>query len=165
MIKKFLLLLLIFNLTPQTSSAAAPQELNLSRLNTSQLEDIYQYYDYKGVRGYLMLPGYHYPPIYLSSFPTDFDAVADEQKRIALFIKILAPLALRFNQQTLEQRQVIEQIKQNFDKNHELSAEESRIIEKTAAEYDVFTRLKGYQRHKFLLTELLNRVDAVPPSF
>lgn len=68
MIKKFLLLLLIFNLTPQTSSAAAPQELNLSRLNTSQLEDIYQYYDYKGVRGYLMLPGYHYPPIYLSSF-------------------------------------------------------------------------------------------------
>lgn len=61
--------------------------------------------------------------------------------------------------------QVIEQIKQNFDKNHELSAEESRIIEKTAAEYDVFTRLKGYQRHKFLLTELLNRVDAVPPSF
>lgn len=165
MIKKFLLLLLIFNLTPQTSSAAAPQELNLSRLNTSQLEDIYEYYDYKGVRGYLMLPGYHYPPIYLSSFPTDFDAVADEQKRIALFIKILAPLALRFNQQTLEQRQVIEQIKQNFDKNHELSAEESRIIEKTAAEYDVFTRLKGYQRHKFLLTELLNRVDAVPPSF
>lgn len=77
MIKKFLLLLLIFNLTPQTSSAAAPQELNLSRLNTSQLEDIYEYYDYKGVRGYLMLPGYHYPPIYLSSFPTDFDAVAD----------------------------------------------------------------------------------------
>ena len=112
-----------------------------------------------------MLPGYHYPPIYLSSFPTDFDAVADEQKRIALFIKILAPLALRFNQQTLEQRQVIEQIKQNFDKNHELSAEESRIIEKNAAEYDVFTRLKGYQRHKFLLTELLNRVDAIPPSF
>lgn len=149
MIKKFLLLLLIFNLTPQTSSAAAPQELNLSRLNTSQLEDIYEYYDYKGVRGYLMLPGYHYPPIYLSSFPTDFDAVADEQKRIALFIKILAPLALRFNQQTLEQRQVIEQIKQNFDKNHELSAEESRIIEKTLPSMTFLPALKAISATSF----------------
>lgn len=96
-----------------------------------------------------MLPGYHYPPIYLSSFPTDFDSVADEQKRIALFIKILAPLALRFNRQTLEQRQVIEQIKQNFDKNHELSAEESRIIEKRLPNMTYLPVLKAISATSF----------------
>ena len=50
----FLSLVLGFCVAP-----VGAEELNFGKMTTSQLEDIYKFYDYDGTRGYLMLPIYH----------------------------------------------------------------------------------------------------------
>lgn len=95
MIRKFLFNLILLCGLGFASHAKANNVLNFGPLKVKELEQIYQHYDYKGERGYLMIPGYHYPPIILSVFPSDFNSISDEAERNALFIKILAPLALK----------------------------------------------------------------------
>lgn len=165
MIKKFLFNLILLCGLSCPAHAFGADVLNLGPLRVKELEQIYQFYDYKGERGYLMVPGYHYPPIILSTFPVDFSSITDEAERNALFIKILAPLALQINEQILAERKQINDIFDEFNKNKDLTPKQSQFIEEKANKYDIFTRQKGYQRNRFLLKELLVRVDALPPSF
>ncbi len=159
--KKFLFLLLILTgwLLP-----ARGEELRLDRLNTKQLKQIYDIYDYRGEKDYLMIPSYKYPALFLSYFPEDFHKITDEKERNALFIKILAPLALRLNREILAERKQIETLNKKFEQGKALSAQENELLEKTAAKYDVFTRLKGPERKRLLLRELLIKVNTLPPS-
>ncbi len=139
------------------------KDVFLRQMTTEQLREVYQFYGYDGVRGFLMLPTYHYPQIYLEKLPSDFAKIDDDQRAV-LFIKILAPLGMKINEEIGKERQKLVVVQEAFHKNNELSKEQVAYVEALAKEYDVFTRLQGYQRYKFLLSELLVRVDEVPVS-
>ncbi len=158
---RYIVIFLIFACLSAASVRAG--ELNFGKMTTSQLEDIYKFYGYEGTRGYLMLPTYHYPKIYLQQFPVDF-AQLDDERRIALFIKVLAPLGMKINDEILAEREKLLSVITAFRKNNELDAEQTAYVERLAKEYDVFTRLQGYQRYKHLLGELFIKVDEVPVS-
>lgn len=145
-------------------SAAAETESS-APIKTAELEQIFQQLGYQGERGYLMLPTYRYPALYLNSFPSDFSDLTDENRRQSLFIKILAPLALRLNQELEGERARLEELYKLFQQKQQLSAEEKAEIEKLASRYDVFTRLQGLPRYNLFFKELLRRVDTLPPSF
>lgn len=149
--------------TPAGSAAASP-ELNLGRLSVEELEAVYAFYDYDGEKGYLRIPQYRYPPIFLKYFPNDYNTITDESRRNALFIKILAPQTLRLNNEILALRKKISAAAESFRQNGELSPAQQQFIEDTAAEYDVFTRFQGHRRYTYLLDELLQRVHVIPPS-
>lgn len=158
----FSLLLLLLAFFPAVASAAG--ELWLQDILLSKLQDVYHRCGYEGKRGYLMLPSYKYPPVYLKNFPADYNSLTDETERNALFIKILAPLALKLNQDLLEERAVISAIAERFRQNPNLSAADIEILEAKAAKYDIFSRLKNNERRRYLISELLNRIDRIPPS-
>lgn len=147
------------------SSPLLAAEILVSAPHTAELEKIYDYYKYNGERGYLMLDNYRYPPLYLQKFPADFAKITDEQRRVSLFIKILAPLAFRLNQSILKERDEITGMMADFSVRKELPEEQNQRLEELAVKYDIFTRLKGWQRTSYLLKELLLRVDTLPPSF
>lgn len=143
---------------------AAAGELWLNDIPLEKLQNLYNRCGYDGVRGYLMLPSYKYPPIFLKKFPADYNHMPDEDKRNAVFIKILAPLALRLNQDILAERSEIEAVAARFAQNAKLSAQDIDFLEEKATKYDIFSRLKNNERYHYLTTELLNRVDRIPPS-
>lgn len=157
-----LLLSLLFFLSLTFPAAGA--ELRLKTLNTAQLRQIYDLYDYHGEKDYLMIPSYKYPAILLSHFPDDFGKITDEKERNALFIKILAPLALKINQEIKLERDELLALNTKFEAGQKLSKKEQKVLEAMAARYDVFTRLKGEERQRFLLRELLLKIDFIPPS-
>lgn len=99
--------------TPAGSAAASP-ELNLDRLSVEELEAVYAFYDYDGEKGYLRIPQYRYPPIFLKYFPDDYNTITNESRRNALFIKILAPLTLRLNNEILALRKKISAAAESF---------------------------------------------------
>ena len=158
----FSLLLLLLAFLPAVASA--DDELWLKDIPLSRLQEVYRRCGYEGERGYLMLPSYKYPPIYLKNFPADYNKLTDETERNALFIKILAPLALKLNQDLLAERAVISAIAERFRQNQSLSAADIETLEAKAAKYDIFSRLKEDERWRYLISELLNRVDRIPPS-
>ena len=158
----FSLLLLLLAFFP--AIASADDELWLQDIPLSKLQDVYHRCSYEGMRGYLMLPSYKYPPVYLKNFPADYNKLTDETERNALFIKILAPLALKLNQDLLAERAVISAIAERFRQNQSLSAADIETLEAKAAKYDIFSRLKEDERWRYLISELLNRVDRIPPS-
>ena len=158
----FSLLLLLLAFFPAVASA--DDELWLQDIPLSKLQDVYHRCSYEGMRGYLMLPSYKYPPVYLKNFPADYNKLTDETERNALFIKILAPLALKLNQDLLAERAVISAIAERFRQNQSLSDADIETLEAKAAKYDIFSRLKEDERWRYLISELLNRVDRIPPS-
>ena len=147
-----------------SAPAGAAEGLFLGRLSADQMDAVFDFYGYDGEKGYLMLPDYHYPPIFLKYFPDDFHKITDEKRRNALFIKILAPLSLRVNNEILSERQEIRKLNESFRRTGELTAGQEKLIEEKAAKYDVFTRFQGHRRYSYLLSELLNRVHVIPPS-
>lgn len=135
--------------------------LYIENITVNDLLDIYKSYKYKD---YIYMPDWKYPPIFLKTFPTDYGEIKDTQKRNKLFIQILAPLALKLGEKTEVERYEISQIKEQWDKTHELTPEQEKFIEEKAAKYDIFTRMKGARRYSILFKQLLLRVDKVPPS-
>lgn len=160
MARYFLLLLFFMGL----AFPAAAAELRLKALDTAQLRQIYDLYGYHGEKDYLMIPSYKYPAIFLSHFPDDFGKITDEKERNALFIKILAPLALKINQEIKQERDKLLALNTKFETNRKLDKKEQKALEDMAARYDVFTRLKGEERQRFLLRELLLKIEFIPPS-
>ena len=140
------------------------EELWLKNISVTDLKKLYQQSSYEGFKSYLMIPDHKYPPIFLENFPKGFASITNETERNALFIKIVAPLALKLNQDILKERQVIVSLNETFEKENKLSDKEINLLEKKAEKYDIFSRLKGPERYTHLLTELLKRVDIIAPS-
>ena len=157
-------LIFIFCLLCLPGLAQTSGGLWFKKTDTATIQDIFRFYGYEGEKGYLMIPGYAYPPLFFKTLPADFNKLKDENSRHALFIKILAPLALRLNGEILDERRRIEAVYKSFLAEGTLSADREKFVEEKAAKYDIFTRLKGHPRYKLLLKELLERVDIIPPS-
>lgn len=165
-IKTFIYVFLAFLLFCSQSAAV---ELWLKDIPLDKLQSLYQETGYVGDKNYqtkkdyLMLYTHKYPAIFLEKFPKEFFAIEDDEQRTSLFIKMLIPLALKLNLDLLAERQIIADIAQKTTPD-KLSAKEIEIIEEKAAKYDIFTRLKGEERYRYLLSELLLRIDVIPPS-
>ncbi len=158
---KFFLTIVYFSLL---SFKVAAGDVWLKNIPTKQLKELYNQIGYDGVKGYLMLDTHQYPRIFLKNFPKDFSSITDENERNILFIKIVAPLALKLNEDLMNERKTILNIKERLDKNNTLSKSDIDTLETTAKKYDLFTRLKGSDRYNHQIAELLNRVDRIPPS-
>jgi len=136
----------------------------IADVDVMHLEKVFSDCGYEGERGYLRLDDFEYPKVFLKKFPVDYGKIGDEEKRNALFIKILAPLTLLLNEEIQRERGDIEKVKKLIDNKEKLGKKQVELLEQKAKKYDVFTRLKGDERYYFLADELLQRIDSVPPS-
>lgn len=156
----FILLLTLY--IPSTQA----KEIWLKNIPTAKLTELYQQVGYTGWKDkdWLMIPSHKYPAILLKNFPEDFAQITDEKERNSLFIRIMAPLAMHLNENLLQERQIILDLQNEFEQNKKLSDKQVKLLEDKAIKYDVFSRLKGSERLTYLLSELLNRIDIIPPS-
>ena len=133
----------------------------LDRVSLAQLEKVYNDYGY---RDYIYMPDWQYPPIFVETLPDKFAQIADPQKRNRLFLQMMAPLALKVNQEIALERIEILELVDEFNARHDLSEAQIKTLEDKAAKYDIFTRLKGERRYALILAQLKTKVDTVPPS-
>lgn len=146
-------------------NCANAQDIWLKNISVEKLEALYKDINYAGYpKDYLLLDDRKYPRIFLKNFPLGYEKITDETKRNNLFLKIMIPLALKLNEDIMHERQKILKIQEKYNKTSKLSQTDIDYIEKTAEKYDFFTRLKGQDRHALIISELLNRVDRIPPS-
>lgn len=110
-----------------------------------------------------IVTGIEIPAIFLDKLPSDLQNHNDKDKEW-LFIQIMSPLAMRTNKKIMAERKEILALKNEFQKNNNLTEEEIQIIETKAKKYDIFTRFTGNQRTEYLLNNLVLRVDIVPAS-
>lgn len=153
--------LLFFGLASAVLASSRPRELWLKDLPAQDLLSLFETYDYNGA---LPLPDYRLPPIFLSRLPQDLQQLPEETRK-RLFIQILAPLALKVNEEIARERRELLALQTEFQSRKDLSAPQMEALEAMARKYDVFTRLQGYRRIERLLNALSDKVDAVPPSF
>lgn len=105
-----------------------------------------------------------YPRVYVQQFPADFATYSDLSERNRLFIKIVTPLALKINEEILAERELLEALREGRENLNDFDETECAMLEDMAQKYDVTTPFKDTRRCMRFLTELLERVDAVPPS-
>ncbi|MBQ8436217.1 MAG: glucosaminidase domain-containing protein [Alphaproteobacteria bacterium] len=156
------ILYLIFLVFSPTTNADYGNGLVITQTTTSKLEKIYQQYGYEH---YIAVQDYHIPQIYLEHFPTDFSTISDFKKRNELFIKILTPLALKINQEIMQERAKMIKLQKTFLQKSSLSVSETNYLEQLAKKYDVFTRLKGKERIELQFNQLELKINQVYPSF
>lgn len=104
------------------------------------------------------------PAIFLKQFPQDFYQISDENRRNELFIQILAPLALKLNNEILAERKELEKIETDFKNGKDLASKQETWLDIKAKKYDVFTRLQGKQKTDVLIFKLKEKIDIIPPS-
>lgn len=105
-----------------------------------------------------------FPRIYFSRLPSDWKDIPESDEKNTIFIKILIPLILKANESVLTERAEVEKMLNKIDNQQELTKQEQTLLDNLTQKYDAFTRLKGDEKHKVLLKQLLQKVDAVPPS-
>ena len=153
----FILALISFN-----AFADYGNGLVIKNTTTKELEKIYQKYGYEH---YIAVADYHIPQIYLEHFPSDFNTITDFKQRNELFIRILTPLALKINQEIMQEREEMLKLQKTFQNKQQLSPQEVEQLEALAQKYDVFTRLKGNDRINLQFNQLELKINQVYPSF
>ena len=136
--------------------------LVIKKTTTQELENTYKKYGYEH---YIAVADYHIPQIYLEHFPTDFNTITDFKRRNELFIRILTPLALKINQEIMQERTQMLKLQKLYQTKQTLSAKEIEYLEALAKKYDVFTRLKGNDRTALQFKQLNLKINQVYPSF
>ncbi len=165
MMKKFSFISIFLSILVFFSSATNADYGNglvIKHTTTSELEKTYQKYGYEH---YIAVQDYHIPQIYLEHFPSDFSSISDFKKRNELFIRILTPLALKINQEIMQERSEMLELQKSFSQTGSLSISETDYLEKLAKKYDVFTRLKGKERIELQFNQLKLKINQVYPSF
>lgn len=105
-----------------------------------------------------------YPRIYFLKLPENWDTIPESDEKHLVFLKIMLPLVLHENEKVLAERKNIENMLQKIRNGADLSAPEQNVLDNLAQKYDAFTRLKGKEKNIVLLHQLLDKVDAIPPS-
>ncbi len=141
------------------------QDLWLKDIPVEKLEALHKDLNYAGYpRDHLMLKDRKYPRIFLKNFPLGFDKITDEARRNNLFLKIMIPMALMLNEDIMVERRKLLKLQDDIDEGKQFSQQDIDYLEKLAKEYDLYTTFKGDIRYAYLLAELQNRVDRIPPS-
>ena len=113
---------------------------------------------------YIPRDNWEVPAIFLKKLPSDFYQIEDEDLRNKLFIQILAPLAMKLNEEILEERKELEKIEADFNAGKKLDKKQEEWLEASAKKYDVFTRLSDKKRTDTLIFKLKEKIDIIPPS-
>lgn len=141
--------------------SAKNQGLYFENISIPELEELY----IKNNSNYFIpRDNWEVPAIFLSQFPQDFYTIQNENRRNEIFIQILAPLALKLNQEILQERAKLEKIETIVQKGQTLTNKQQNWLEKTSEKYDVFTRLKGTKRTNLQISKLKEKIDIIPPS-
>ena len=133
----------------------------VNKTTVAELEELFAKNHYKRFRG---LENDSYPAIFLKSFPTDFMEITSQKYRNELFIRILAPLAIKLNQEFSNEQSTLQRYQRKLNNNQELSEKEIANLNKLAIKYDYFIRAEGKQKIQSQLNNLLLRVNIIPPS-
>ncbi|MDR1026276.1 MAG: glucosaminidase domain-containing protein [Lactobacillus sp.] len=156
MIKKCL-----FSILAVFFCCGASNDVYLKDVTVAELKEVFEKHSYKD---YIYMPNWKYPRIFLQNLPTDWDKISNNNERNKTFFMITGPLALKVRDDILAERQIIEEINNDYQKNKDFTAEQIEILEAKAEYYEVYTKLKGLRRYQFMLQELILKVDSVPPS-
>lgn len=105
-----------------------------------------------------------YPRIFVQNLPKNLDDIENKTLRNQLFMQIILPHVLKINDGLKAERKRLLDFQKLYEQNLDLDDETCQIIEEYAKKYDVVTPFKDSRRCPRLLTELIERVDAVPPS-
>ncbi|MBR2273894.1 MAG: glucosaminidase domain-containing protein [Alphaproteobacteria bacterium] len=166
MIKKFFitLTLMLLNSYPTHADIAWRQyngNIYIQESTVAELEDLFTKSHYRRFRG---LENNAYPAIFVTKLPSDFNQIKSLKYRNELFIRILAPLALKINEELSNERHTLLRIERNFMATQTLSAEETNLLEGMAQKYDYFTRFKDNHRIAAQIENLKQRINIIPPS-
>ncbi len=167
--KIFLLkiLILFFNLLMVTPSHAEIKIRKLSGLTyienatVKEVEEVFKQHKYLRFRA---LDDKAYPAIFLKTLPLDYSEISSQKYRNELFIRILAPLALKINEEIQNERKQLLLIEKSFNNNQTLTPKEQEKLEFLSKKYDYFTRAKDNQRISLQLENLKLRIEQIPPS-
>lgn len=146
---------------PQMKTSEFGGIIYVENATVQELEDFFKIHKYQRFRA---LDGDAYPAIFVRTLPRDFPQIKSQKYRNELFIRILAPLALKINEEILNERNTVLRLERHFKSSGSLSPADTRKLENLALKYDYFTRLKGSERTAAQLQNLKLRIDAVPPS-
>lgn len=166
--KKIYLLSLIVTLGFFSSIAHAEmikhesgQNIYIDQSTVAELENFFGKNNY---RRFGALPDDAYPRIYVKRLPTDYKEIQSQKYRNELFIRILAPIALKINEELSNERHTILRLDRKYTNNKTLSPEDIALLESLAQKYDYFVRTKDEKRINKLLEGLKLRVNIIPPS-
>jgi len=137
-----------------------PDGMFINNVNVAVLQKIYEDFGYTD----FVAKDHTIPSIFLESMPIDFNNIKNKNFRNRLFITIMAPLALKVNEEIILERVHIIDLKKTFEEKGKLSSKEEKEVEDLAVKYDVFTRMKGKERYDILFKNLLLKVDQIAPA-
>lgn len=126
-----------------------------------ELEQLFEKYNYRYFRGKL---DNAYPAIFLKKLPKDFAQIESQKYRNEVFIRILAPLALKINEELSNERNTLLRLERSLERNKSLTPEENEKLEELAVKYDYFLRSKDETRVANLIEHLKMRINVIPPS-
>lgn len=95
------------------------------------------------------------PRVFLARMPEDLRQIEQPGERKIIFIKAVLPLVLRVNEMILQDRRILMALRRRIESGDALPEFETRWLEDKAREYGLA---------KLDLTELVRRVDIIPPS-
>ncbi len=102
----------------------------------------------------------HFVLILLTMITIDARAQKNDNYKIERdYIQTILPLVDVVNQEVLKERAEVEKI--NTD---DISDAQKKLLEGKAKKYDIFTRLKGDVRYRYLKSKLLGKIDILSPS-
>lgn len=166
MIKNFFitLILMLLNSYPIHADITWRQyngNIYVQESTVAELEDLFTKSHYRRFRG---LEHNAYPAIFVTKLPSDYNQIKSLKYRNELFIRILAPLALKINEELSNERHTLLRLERAFVANQTLSAEETTLLEGMARKYDYFTRFKDSPRIAAQIENLKQRINIIPPS-
>lgn len=145
---------------PKIKMELQPDGLYLGNLNVVVMKKIFEDYGYKSY----VREDRKIPPLMVERLPDGYAGVKPKDERNRLFIMILAPLALKVNEELIFERQELLALKEAFDSDSGLNKEQQDRLEALAVKYDVFTRMENRERQDILLRALTEKIDEIPPS-
>lgn len=159
----FLITLLAFSTTAQAELITRETADNIYILQSTvtELEEFFSKHNYQRFN---LLDKDAFPKIYLTTFPTDYQDIPSQKKRNELFIRILAPIALKINEELTNERKKLLRIERKHMQKGTLTEQENEQLEILALKYDCFTRSQGPARINEFIEKLKLRLNIIPPS-
>lgn len=133
----------------------------IENATVAELEQLFAKYQYTRFH---LLKDNAFPAFLVKNLPTDFQDIPQASRRNELFIRILTPLALKINEEILNERNTLLRLERHYNKEETLTPEEVQKLENLATKYGYFTRMKGNKRITAQLTNLKRRINIIPPS-
>ncbi len=132
---------------------AVPQSVHLKLNNVGHLKQVLAQHDYRFLE--VIAGKEQVPRLYFVNFPTDLSSVKSLQMKKKLFLMSLLPIVLKVNEEVLNERERLLEIKANTVQGTDLSIEETTWLRDLAEKYKL---------NKVNLDELIRRVDIIPAS-